>query len=168
MDFSLFYGCKVIVLSPEVLFATPLSCSVLKFMYISTCFSPFILLWFVKTQISCLCYWGLELKNYPVLGVKRKLRKRSLTEGKYFGCSSYYLSLGPMSSWSNMSTFIKCFSGASMAKTGVGKWFKLHWGHLDHRLLQLELLRRVSPLLEILLHVNSWTLYIKPFYLFLY
>lgn len=118
----------------------------------------------MSRHISCLCYWGLEWKNYPVLGVKRKLRKRSLTEGKYFGGSTYYLSLGPLSSWSDMSTFIKCFPGSSMAKTGVGKWFKLHWGHLDHRLLQLELLRRASPLLEILLHVNSWTLYNKIFF----
>lgn len=120
----------------------------------------------MSLHISYLCYWGLKLKNYPVLGVKRKSRKRSLTAGKYFGCSSYYLSLGPMSSWSDMSIFIKCFSGPGMAKTGVGKGFRLHRGHLDHRLLQLELLRRVSPLLEILLHVNSWTLYNKIFFSF--
>lgn len=77
----------------------------------------------MSLHISYLCYWGLKLKNYPVLGVKRKSRKRSLTAGKYFGCSSYYLSLGPMSSWSDMSIFIKCFSGPSMAKTGVRKGF---------------------------------------------
>lgn len=130
--------------------------------YISFYFNSFqFILCDISWHISCLCYWGPELKNCLWLEVKRKLRKRSITAGKYSGCSSYYLNLGPWSLWSNISTFIKCFPGASMAKIVVGKWFRLHRRHLDQRLLQLELLRRISLLLKIILHVTSWTLYNK-------
>lgn len=155
-----FYGYRVIARPPEDLSAIPAPCSVLVYVN-STCFCHSIFSCDISWPISCLCSWAPELKIYPELGVKRKFRTVSLTAGKYFGCSSYHLNLGPLSSWSNMSTFIKCFRGASMAKTVVGKWFRLHWGHLDRRLLQMELLRRVSSSLNIFLHMNSWTLYNK-------
>lgn len=142
-----FYGCNMIVLPPSFFL---ISAKVHISFYLNSFW--FILLWYTM-YVSCLCCWGPGLKNYLGWGLKRKLRKMSFPAEKYFGRLSYYPNLSPLSLWSNMITLIKCFPGASMAKIKVGTWFRLHWGHLDQRLLQLGLLRRFSPLLEVFFSV---------------
>lgn len=137
LDSSLFMGIMwFIYCHPETF---------LLLLILDRCQNSYIfILKFLSVYSPVVCHGTVHVSLFE--GQKWKITPGGeLKEEKEFHCQKmFWLFIILSKLWSSefmikMSTFIRCFSGASMAKTVVSKWFTSHWGHLDQWFQQLEL-----------------------------